>query len=227
MCSNFVGLNAGPVNNQSQSIDLTSVDERSVDGAPIHTIRCDDEKCMSELVRKETWVTVIKLVSSLGGLWLLAFLWVWAKSRRLEKNGSCSTCPAIVLGCPSKTRLARRVQAAADLFHSGRADGLIISGLNEAQMGQSTALESGVPLDKITLERRATNTKENIVLSARLTARDEFWLVTCRWHLPRALAIARRHGITSHPCPVEEPASPFGRLRRYTREAVSVVHHLV
>lgn len=70
-------------------------------------------------------------------------------------------------------------------------------------MGE-VAERNGVPHDAIQLEEAATNTYENLVFSKRLltdeTART--WLVTSAYHMPRAMAVARRLGLRliAYPC---------------------------
>lgn len=75
----------------------------------------------------------------------------------------------------------RVAERAADLYHRGLAPWIVFSGgvghrwalaETEADLFAATAVERGVPIDRIVRENRSTNTAENVTLSlAMLTAR--------------------------------------------------------
>ncbi|HEY2364774.1 MAG TPA: YdcF family protein, partial [Polyangiaceae bacterium] len=68
---------------------------------------------------------------------------------------------------------------------------------------------AGVDAKTIERERTSRNTRENARFTARLLeARgvERVLLVTCEWHLPRAVALFRKHGFEVEPVAV--PAGP-------------------
>ena len=177
-------------------------------------------------VTAKTLVTTSKLCVTGGLAWVGALGWLSYRSRRLITPDIGQVCPALVLGCRTGPRLARRVAGAVQLYELGYASRIIISGLNEADAGHRMATDAGVPSHDVQVERRATNTAENMSYSARLLSNPNIWLVSCRWHLPRALHLARHAGLSPSPYPVEEATSRRVSFKIMAREAVSVVHHL-
>lgn len=116
----------------------------------------------------------------------------------------------IVLGSPNTTASV----PAAEMYHAGLTKWIVVSGLGrdggmpEWQIHRDALLASGVPADRILLEQAATNTLENITLSAVLIADRLGWpniervglcckpiharraLLTARSHLPQGLCIS-------------------------------------
>ncbi len=119
---------------------------------------------------------------------------------------------------------ARRVERAAAAYHAGLAPRIIVSGGRAWQGGIEAdqlagALEArGVPRHAMLLERASRTTRENARLSAALLASvgaTRVGLVSCDWHLPRALACFRRVGVQAEP--VAAPSPPVGAVRRAAR----------
>jgi len=83
----------------------------------------------------------------------------------------------------------------------------------------------GVPRARIVRERCSLSTRENARYSARLLrARgiEEAVVVTCDWHLPRALAAFRGEGlVVSGAAATSPPASPLRRAYVTIRERVA------
>ncbi len=74
--------------------------------------------------------------------------------------------------------------------------------------------EEGVPASAIVRERCSFSTKENARYTARLLARrgvTDAVVVTCAWHLPRAMRAFRREGVRAEGLAV--PVQ-MGRARR-------------
>ena len=157
-----------------------------------------------------------------GGAWLLAYGVVVVAPGRLAVHAAgpdAPALPALVLGCPPGPAFARRLDAAADLFHAGRAAFIVVSGRNEAAWGAAHLWSRGVPASALRLEEAARNTWENLARSRPLLGEGAFHLVTDRWHLPRATVVARSLGHRVSPVAA---ASPL-RVRTILREGLSVV----
>lgn len=113
---------------------------------------------------------------------------------------------AIILGAavwangPSPT-LLRRTRHGAALFHAGRVERIIACGglgdhpPTEAEAMRDILRAEGVPENAITLEDRSTTTAENLRNAMGLLSDDAVVIVSDRYHLPRALLMARRLGI--------------------------------
>lgn len=77
----------------------------------------------------------------------------------------------------------------------------------------------GVPRGVIARERCSLSTRENARYSARLLRRrgiERAVVVTCDWHMERALAAFRAEGLIVSGAPAESPRLPF-RRRLYVR----------
>lgn len=98
-----------------------------------------------------------------------------------------------------------RVKQAATLYQQGFAPKLIVSGglgefpPTEALVMQELLMNKDVPQEDILLEERATNTHENIKYSLEIMGEKGFEsaiIVTDVFHLKRAMAIARKQGMS-------------------------------
>lgn len=146
----------------------------------------------------------------------------------------------VVLGCRVVTRGARglegaagrRARAAADAFHDGLAPlvvasgGRVWDGLLEADALAAALEDAGVPAAAIVRERCSFSTLENARFTARLLTRRgarSVGVVTCAWHLPRALRAFRAQGVACDGVPAHVP-DDAGRARRAywgVREAIA------
>ena len=115
----------------------------------------------------------------------------------------------VLLGCPvGKQGLSpvalRRTETAARVWHAGALEIVVASGGRtwhgrvEADVLAEKLAELGVPRDAIVRERCSMNTTENAQYTARILERrgmDNAVVVTCAWHLPRALRAFHKHGL--------------------------------
>ncbi len=139
---------------------------------------------------------------------------------------------ALILGAavwpdgPSPT-LRRRTLEAARLWQRGDVDQLIACGglgrypPTEAATMRTVLTEAGVPDAVIHLEDRSTSTLENIRFALPILKRlgsDQVVIVTDRAHLPRALMVARRSGLTARGAAPKSGARPSQQLRLALRE---------
>jgi uncharacterized SAM-binding protein YcdF (DUF218 family) len=145
----------------------------------------------------------------------------------------------VVLGCrlgsggyPSSAA-ARRIDRAARAYFELEPACVVLSGgrlwhgVAEAD-GFGSALEArGVPRSVLVRELCSLSTLENAVYSAALSRAGGFsdiGIVTCDWHMPRALACFRAMGIRATPLPAVSPSTtPIGRAVRGLGERIRVV----
>ena len=151
----------------------------------------------------------------------------------------------VVLGCrvePAdrlKGASARRAARAARAFRDGVASLLIASGdvrwggVAEAEALCRELVICGVPRERILLEGRSRTTRQNAQFVARLiesgnlgfgvpAAGARLALVTCDWHMPRALRCFGFVGFRALALPAASPAiAAPRRLVRSANEAVS------
>ena len=101
--------------------------------------------------------------------------------------------------------LARQYPAARIVFSGGNSS-LIFPGLAEADVAVRFLEHSGVPSERIVLDRAARNTMENAVNARELAAPKpgERWLlVTSASHMPRAIGLFRAAGFPVEAYPVD------------------------
>lgn len=132
----------------------------------------------------------------------------------------------VLLGCrvaagPLPGAAARRVARAAEAFRAGLAPRVVVTGGRtwegrvEADRMADELVTSGVPRERLLLERASRTTHDNAVLTARLLAPlgcRHIGLVSCDWHLARALWSFRREGFTAVPVAAPSPRLAAHRL---------------
>lgn len=96
-----------------------------------------------------------------------------------------------------------RIHAAADLFHAGKIDYILISGdnryayYNEPQMMQEDLVELGVPKEKIFLDYAGFRTLDSVVRAKKVFGLKRFTVISQRFHNERALFIAQKNGLNA------------------------------
>lgn len=112
----------------------------------------------------------------------------------------------------AKTASAR-IDTAALLYRTGRAPRIVLSGaaldgsISEAEMMARSLHQQGIPDSALILETDSYTTYENAVYTGHLLAERDIskvLLVTSALHMPRAMAVFRKQGIT----PVAAPSRP-------------------
>lgn len=150
--------------------------------------------------------------------------------------GRMRTDAIVVLGCrvlPSgrPTRAAaKRAARAADAYHEGVASHVIASGgrrwgdMIEAETLHAELARRGVPELSITRELWSLTTHENAIFSAELLRRrgaGSVTVVTCDWHMDRALMNFRATGLDAWPFPSEGIARGLvGEAYRFGHERI-------
>ena len=97
--------------------------------------------------------------------------------------------------------LSARLDLAAQLYHSGKARVILVSGdnrradYNEPDAMRSYLIGAGVPADRIVADYAGRDTYSTCVRAKRIFGVDAAVLVSQTYHLPRALAACRSVGI--------------------------------
>ena len=122
----------------------------------------------------------------------------------------------------------RRVAQAAEAFRLGLAPRVVVSGGRrwegevEADRLAAELVRHGVPRAALLLERESRSTRENAVLTARLLAslgQRRVGIVSCDWHLPRAVWSFRHEGLEAEAVPAKAPpVPPLRGVARFLRE---------
>lgn len=145
----------------------------------------------------------------------------------------------VVLGCrvgrtgALSGAAARRVERAAQAYHEGVAPILVTSGgkpwrgMAEADAFKARLVELGVPEDRVLSERASWNTRQNARFASELCrarAFTELGVVTCDWHMQRALAAFAHFGVTAVALPaLTPPGAPRRGLSERLRQGLDRV----
>jgi SanA protein len=114
----------------------------------------------------------------------------------------------LVLGTSKTTRTGKtnlhfkhRMEAAATLYHAGKVKHLLVSGDNhiksydEPTDMRDALVAAGVPTKAITCDYAGFRTLDSVVRAKSVFGLTNFMIVTEEFHCPRAVWIARRHGL--------------------------------
>ena len=100
--------------------------------------------------------------------------------------------------------LARRLQAAAELYHAGKVQTLVVSGAdyperfyNEIPAMKRGLVALGVPEDAIVGDGKGLRTLDSVLRMRDVFGYDDFITISQRDHCERALYLADHHGITT------------------------------
>ena len=134
----------------------------------------------------------------------------------------------LVLGCrvysnePS-VMLCDRVMQGVELYELGASDTLFMSGDSRDRYYDETgtmsrlATENGVPKENIVTDRYGLSTYESIYRAAKLYGYKKVIIVTQKYHLYRALYIAKQFGIEAYGV-ASDPREYAGQFNRDVRE---------
>jgi SanA protein len=115
---------------------------------------------------------------------------------------------ALVLGTGKLTargnpnlHFTQRIEAAVELFNSGKVRHLIVSGDNsvkhydEPTDMREALVAAGVPTNAVTCDYAGFRTLDSVVRAKTVFGLTNFTIVTEEFHCPRAVWIAQRHGL--------------------------------
>ena len=131
-------------------------------------------------------------------------------------------------GTPS-AMLADRIAAAADLYHAGKVDKLLLSGdhatweYDEVGAMRKELQDRGVPSEDLFTDHAGFNTWDSAQRARRVFGVRSVVIVTQRFHLSRALFAAHRAGLNATGYPADR--RQYGRVmaRMRIREALARV----
>ena len=139
----------------------------------------------------------------------------------------------VVLGCRVNARgeplpaAQRRIERAAQAYAELGRPMVILSGgkrwhgRTEAEVFASGLVRLGVPRERLICEERSLSTRANARESTRIARErgfEELAVVTCDWHLARALADFERYGFRVHAVAAYAPRH-VARARRFSERA--------
>lgn len=116
-----------------------------------------------------------------------------------------------------------RIDAAAELFHSGKVAYLIVSGdngsenYNEPEDMKNALMEKGVPEDKIILDYAGFRTFDSVIRAKEIFGQTSFIIISQKFHNQRAVYIARKNGIEAYGYNAKDVVK-YGGIKTKVRE---------
>jgi vancomycin permeability regulator SanA len=152
-------------------------------------------------VSRKLWVLAVLLAPLLVATPLVWFA-VSTDSRRTTADRAEARPVALVLGAGLRRDgrptllLARRLDIAADLYHRGTVDAVLVSGADDEPAAMRThLLAAGVPDAKIVGDVAGIRTWDSCVRAHEVYGVRSAIVVTQEFHLPRAVALCAAAGI--------------------------------
>lgn len=97
-----------------------------------------------------------------------------------------------------------RIDAAEALWKAGKIDTLIVSGdnrtpwYNEPQTMRRSLIERGIPSERIVCDFAGLRTLDSVVRAKKVFGANEILFISQRFHLQRAIYLAKAHGLKAH-----------------------------
>jgi SanA protein len=142
---------------------------------------------------------------------------------------------ALLLGTARRTVAGRpnqfyrtRIEAAAALFHSGKVQGILVSGdnatrwYNEPIAMQKDLIAAGVPAEFITLDYAGFRTLDSVIRAKEVFGQEHVIIVSQRFHAERAIFLARHFGLDASGLAAADPDEP-GLMKVRAREVFARV----
>jgi vancomycin permeability regulator SanA len=126
--------------------------------------------------------------------------------------------------------LQDRIEAAAELFQTGKVDRVLLSGAGvegglEVEVMQQTALELGLPGEALLLDPLGVRTYATCRQARDTFGTDNAVLVTQNFHLPRALFLCNSMGVKSVGLSADlRTYSPLNRAIWFVRESLATAY---
>jgi SanA protein len=142
------------------------------------------------------------------------------------------TSPLAADGFSPNPFFAGRVERAAELYIAGKVRHLLLSGdhreggYNEPLAMREALLTKGVPEDAMTLDFAGFRTLDSLARTKRIFGLKRCTIITDDFHVPRALFLARAHGIDALACasrPVPWARSKKTRIREWIARVLAVM----
>lgn len=108
-----------------------------------------------------------------------------------------------------------RINAAIELYRSGKIKHIIVSGdnrmenYNEPKQMQKALMDRGIPERAITLDYAGFRTLDSVVRCKKVFGQTKFIIISQRFHIERALFIARKYDIDAIGFAAQDPPEKY------------------
>ena len=167
-------------------------------------------KGMKKVGRTILWILLVPVLAALALIFTCdGIISHAAKGRCYESTDDIPhNKAALVLGTSSKLAGGRpnayftyRIRAAVELYNAGKVDCIVVSGdnrhasYNEPREMNRALLAAGIPESKIFMDYAGFRTLDSVVRMDTIFSQNSFTVVSQRFHIERALYIARSRGL--------------------------------
>jgi SanA protein len=187
---------------------------------------------------------ILFVLFGMGALALTVALLAWLAERSLDRAADAASFSdpaklpnvevALVLGTAPigpeggpNVYFVRRLDAAAALWKAGKVKYLIVSGsTGEPEAMRAGLVERGVPASAIYLDPMGFRTWDSVLRARDIYGQKRIVIVSQRFHLSRALFLARHAGLEAwgfEARDVDTPYSVFTELRRFPSALLAYV----
>lgn len=96
-----------------------------------------------------------------------------------------------------------RIDAATELYKSGKISFILISGdnghksYNEPEMMKADLVRNGIPAQKIYLDYAGFRTLDSIIRAKKIFGQTSLTIISQKWHNERAIVLARSQGVNA------------------------------
>lgn len=119
-----------------------------------------------------------------------------------------------------------RIEAAAELYKSGKVQNIIVSGdnskkdYNEPEEMKNELIKAGVPAEKIFEDFAGFRTLDSVVRAKEIFGQNSYIIISQRFHNERAVYLARKHGIEAFGYNAED-VNKYAGLKTNAREKLA------
>lgn len=185
--------------------------------------------------RRICTVALIGIFLLTGGIALANMLVISTgrKDRATSLEVIQATDVALVLGANPRLsngypnpHYEHRINAAAELYRQGKVRHLLVSGANDTpNYDEPTAMRAslmarGVPAEAITRDFAGLRTLDSVIRAKEIFGLNRLIIVSQRYHLDRALLIARNHNIEAQGYAAADVSRRYG-IRTEIREVLA------
>ncbi|HOA23039.1 MAG TPA: ElyC/SanA/YdcF family protein [Aggregatilineales bacterium] len=188
-------------------------------------------------------ILIVILLAAIFPFAARAAVTLWAMRHTYSADEAPERRVALVLGARVyrsgrlSAMLADRVSAAADLYHAGRVDMLLMSGdnsrpdYNEPDAMREYAVSLGVPREAIHVDYGGRRTYDSCYRARHIFGVEDAVVVTQEFHLPRAVMLCRGLGIDAvgvgadyqRPHGYSRRSLTYSRIREIPATAMAVI----
>ena len=191
------------------------------------------------LINKWTITSLILLVCFI----IFSNVWIIQSSKKNIYNSITETPKgnqiALILGTSRYVKggytnlfFKYRIEAAVKLYKSGKIKHILVSGdnrkenYNEPKEMLKALIKEGIPENAITLDYAGFRTLDSVIRCKKVFGQNKFIIISQRFHLERALFIAKKYDIDAIGFSAQYPPGNYStktRIREYFAKTLAVI----